>query len=237
MNNSETLNILREELTKNASETVRESAKRFFKEDVKHYGLRNGDVNKIASKYFKEIKTCPKKDIYNLCEELWKSGYMEEALMACAWSFGIRKKMEEQDLALFEKWIDKYVSNWATCDTFCCKAVGTYFLMYPHQIGILKKWSKSKNRWMRRAAAVSLILAARKGIYIKESLAIAELLLTDEDDMVQKGYGWLLKNQSETHTQIVFDFVMKHKSKMPRTALRYAIEKMPANKKKMAMLK
>jgi 3-methyladenine DNA glycosylase AlkD len=53
--------------------------------------------------------------------------------------------------------------------------------------------------------------------------------------MVQKGYGWLLKEASKAHQQQVFDYVMKWKAKMPRTALRYAIEKMPVEMRRQAM--
>jgi 3-methyladenine DNA glycosylase AlkD len=62
-------------------------------------------------------------------------------------------------------------------------------------------------------------------------------LLSDTDDMVQKGYGWLLKEASKPHQQQVFEFVMQRKAAMPRTAIRYAIEKMPPGLKQKAMKK
>ena len=63
------------------------------------------------------------------------------------------------------------------------------------------------------------------------------MLLTDPDDMVQKGYGWLLKSAGDAYQQEVFDYVMQNKARMPRTALRYAIEKMPKELKARAMAK
>ena len=101
----------------------------------------------------------------------------------------------------------------------------------------LKKFTKSDNRWMKRAAAVSLIVPARKGLFLSDMFEIALILLEDPDDMVQKGYGWMLKVASQTHQNEVFEFVMQHKQRMPRTALRYAIEKMPEDLKKQAMSK
>jgi hypothetical protein len=83
--------------------------------------------------------------------------------------------------------------------------------------------------------AVSLIIPARKGRFHKQCLEIAGILLQDEDDLVQKGYGWLLKTASEYDQELIYDFVMKNKSDMPRTALRYAIEKMPEERRKKAM--
>ena len=90
---------------------------------------------------------------------------------------------------------------------------------------------------MRRSAAVSLIVPARKGKFLTNIFEIANLLLIDKDDLVQKGYGWLLKTASVPYQQEVFDYVMDRKTVMPRTALRYAIEKMPKVLKKQAMAK
>lgn len=74
---------------------------------------------------------------------------------------------------------------------------------------------------------MSLIVPAKNGEFLKEVFDIADQLLKDEDDMVQKGYGWLLKEASRKHQKGVFDYVLKNKGVMPRTALRYAIELMP----------
>jgi 3-methyladenine DNA glycosylase AlkD len=74
-------------------------------------------------------------------------------------------------------------------------------------------------------------------LFLNDVFDLAERLLTDADDLVQKGYGWLLKAASEAHQDAVFQFVMAHKTTMPRTALRYAIEKMPPTLKAEAMKK
>jgi 3-methyladenine DNA glycosylase AlkD len=109
--------------------------------------------------------------------------------------------------------------------------------MYPENIVKLKELAKSENRWMRRASAVSLIIPARKGKFLNEIIEIADILLLDKDDLVQKGYGWMLKVASQKNQQEIFNYVIKNKSIMPRTALRYAIEKMPNNLKIIAMEK
>jgi 3-methyladenine DNA glycosylase AlkD len=108
--------------------------------------------------------------------------------------------------------------------------------MYPEYLSGLKRWALSKNRWMRRAAAVSLIVPAKQGKFLKDVFEIADILLLDREDMVQKGYGWMLKVAANKHEKEVFDYVMKKKSVMPRTALRYAIEKMPKDLKAKAMV-
>ena len=82
---------------------------------------------------------------------------------------------------------------------------------------------------------MSLIVPAKKGDFMQKAFEICDLLLDDEDDMVQKGYGWLLKEESRKHQKEVFDYVFKNKKIMPRTALRYAIELMPKELKAQAM--
>jgi 3-methyladenine DNA glycosylase AlkD len=138
---------------------------------------------------------------------------------------------------VFEHWVNDYVSNWAACDTLCNHTVGEFVMRYPEFLQRLRQWAGSSNRWTRRAAAVSLIIPARKGLFLPELFRIADILLKDKEDLVQKGYGWMLKAASEAHQEDVFDYVMRRKSVMPRTALRYAIEKMPKELKAQAMSK
>ena len=228
---------IREELKSRADEEIKRGGERFFREQVKFYGMRTPEVSKIAKASFKEIKKQGKAEIFSLCEELWKSGYMEESFIACSWSYALRKQYEPKDFVIFEKWVKTYVGNWASCDTFCTHTIGAFVEMYPEYLLRLRKWALSSNRWVRRASAVSLIIPAKNGKFLEGIFQIADTLLLDKDDMVQKGYGWMLKVASQAHQKEVFEYVLAHKATMPRTALRYAIEKMPKQFKRKAMEK
>ena len=228
---------LRQELIKNANEKTRLSGERFFKEDVKLYGIKSANVSRISKEHYKNITDKSKSQIFSLCNELWKSGYMEESFVACNWAYNVRKQFEPDDFDIFEKWVSTYVGNWASCDTLCNHTVGTFVEMYPEYLSGLKKWAQSKNRWVKRASAVSLILPARRGKFLEDIFIIADILHSDKDDMVQKGYGWMLKAASEAHQIDVFNYVMRKKTTMPRTSLRYAIEKLPPELKAQAMAK
>jgi 3-methyladenine DNA glycosylase AlkD len=160
---------------------------------------------------------------------------MEESFIVSEWAHALAPRYEREDLVVFRHWIERYITNWASCDGFCNHTMGDFVDKFPDTIEELKRWTQSENRWMRRAAAVSLIVPAKHGKFLNESMEIASLLLTDTDDMVQKGYGWLLKEASRKHTDEIFQYVMKNKRQMPRTALRYAIEKMGADLKAEAM--
>lgn len=232
---SDVLAAVRQELRRSIDEKTRESSQRFFKEKVKFHGVKSAVVKKIATKYFREIKDRDKKEIFSLCENLLQANYGEEAFIAFEWSYSLRRQFVPEDFAVFERWVDLYVDNWAKCDTLCNHTLGSFVEMYPQFIESLAIWARSENRWLRRASAVTLILPARKGLFRKEVFEISDILLMDRDDMVQKGYGWLLKEASKKHQPEVFDYVMKWKAKMPRTALRYAIEKMPVEMKRRAM--
>ncbi len=231
------LDKIRNELAFNIDEKYRAGSQNFFKEEIKNLGVKGGIVHKISKKYFALMKGKSKADIFDLCDMLWQSGYIEESLIACNWSYYIHKKYEPADFEIFEKWISRYVSNWATCDTLCNHTIGVFVEMYPDFLTKLKEFTKSDNRWMRRASAVSLIIPARKGKFLNDIKEVADLLLSDKDDLVQKGYGWMLKAASESHQKEIFDYVILNKAIMPRTALRYAIEKMPEEMKRIAMEK
>lgn len=232
-----TLQDLHSALLEFSDEEWKKSSQRYFKESVEFLGVKGKDVQRLDREYYSKIKDRDKEFVFSMCEELWQSPYFEENIIACNWAHNRKKEVLPDDLTIFEKWLDKYVNNWATCDTLCNHTIGDLVMMYPEKTEVLKRWTKSENRWMKRGAAVTLIVPARKGLFLDDIFEIASIMLHDRDDMVQKGYGWMLKAASEAHQKKVFDFVTKHKATMPRTALRYAIEKMPAEMKKEAMRK
>ncbi len=230
---------VREALLLCANEQTRMASERFFKEGEKAqvYGIKSAEVRKIAKLSFARIKDQSKAEILQYCEALWQSGYLEEAVVACVWTEALKKKITVDDFPLFERWVAHYVNNWAACDTLCNHTVGDLVWAYPEKLADLKRWAKSENRWVKRAAAVTLIVPAKKGFFLPDVFEIADILLLDADHMVQKGYGWLLKVASQAHLEEVFNYVLSKKAVMPRTALRYAIEKMPPAYKKEAMEK
>ena len=228
---------IRQELKRQADPQIRNASQRFFKEEITCYGMKTAAVIVIAKKYWREVKGRPKQEIFSLCKELYQSGYIEESFIVSNWVHLLADRYERDDLPVFRYWIDSYISNWAACDSFCNHTMGEFIEKFPEYISELKHWAQSDNRWMRRAAAVSLIVPAKHGKYLNDVLEIADLLLTDNDDMVRKGYGWLLKEASRKHQKEVFDYVIRNRQSMPRTALRYAIELMPKELKADAMMK
>ncbi len=228
---------IRVDLKSATDEKTQKSFQRFFKEQVKYYGVKTEAVGKIAKKYWSRVKTLDKQAIFAMCEELYRSDYTEEAFIVAFWLPNYIDDLEPGDLATFKVWIERYINNWAKCDGFCNHTVGDLIEKYPQIIGEVKSWARSENRWLKRASAVSFIVPAKRGLFLQDAFEICDVLLVDTDDMVQKGYGWLLKEESRKHQTKVFDYVFKNRVAMPRTALRYAIELMPKELKAVAMKK
>ena len=228
---------IRSDLLAIASEKRKQSTCKFFKHEIKCHGVSNPDTQKIGRKYISFLKGKKKEFVWSLCEELFKGEFLEESLLACQISYSLKKQFEHSDFKTFERWVLLYINNWAECDTFCNKVIGEMLLKFPKLVALVKNWSLSKNLWVRRASAVSFIYPAKKNTYVEDQFEIALVLLEDQEDMVQKGYGWMLKVLSQVRHTAVFDFVMTYKSRMPRTALRYSIEKMDEPFRARAMLK
>ena len=208
---------------------------RFHKDKKVHLGIVSPVLKRTSLEYFNEIRILGKKEIFGLCDELLQAKIIGGTEIAFDWAFRLRKKYAAEDFKTFESWLKKYVDSWGSCDDLCTHALGHFLYHFPHFVKETERWAKSKNLWLRRAAAVSLIYSVRNRKELTSVFKIADILLEDKEDLVQKGYGWALKEASNNFQKEVFDFVVKRKDEMPRTALRYATEKMPASLRKKAM--
>ncbi|GJM15423.1 MAG: hypothetical protein DHS20C13_07500 [Thermodesulfobacteriota bacterium] len=234
----EILPKLQAELDKNADKKYREKVRDYFKMDVANYlGVKIPLVRKIADKHFKEINHLDIDDVLKICNSLLETKIYEHKVIAFHWSYKCKNNYRTKHFKIFEGWLKTYVDDWSDCDDLCTHSLGYLVFKHPEFVPKVKQWSSSNNRWVKRASAVTLIFSARKGQHLDDVLDLASVLLLDKDDLVQKGYGWMLKEASKIFTEEVFEFVLKNKDKMPRTALRYAIEKMPSEYKKVVMKK
>ncbi len=229
---------IQSDLKKNIDKKYKIDSIRFFKDGLRPgeiYGVRTPIVRKIGTKYWKQIKNKDKSEIFSLCEQLLSLKISELLTLAFQFALNCRKNFEKNDLDLFEKWLEKYVDDWSKCDDICIRPLGFLVLDFPELLPRVFAWTKSKNMWLRRAAAVCLIPSLRRGKYLENAFRTADALISDNEDLVQKGYGWMLKEGSNKFPREVFEYVMANKNKMTRTALRYSIEKLPEKMEEEAM--
>ncbi|HEX5227975.1 MAG TPA: DNA alkylation repair protein [Bryobacteraceae bacterium] len=198
----------------------------FFKEPVRPYGVRAPKLRELARLAYSQVKHWPVRDRDRFVTELWKSAKLEEGFIVCHLYKRFAKSCGEREFAMFERWINRYVTNWANCDGVSTWLVAACIQNRPGLADRLHAWTKSKNRWKRRAAAVSFIYEARRGRQTETILHICDLLLADPDDMVQKGVGWLLKETYPKKPREVLEFLDPWRPRAPRLVLRLAAEKM-----------
>jgi 3-methyladenine DNA glycosylase AlkD len=238
MNLNQIVELLQTEVRKADRPANRVNYQQFFKEKLDEpVGLRGPVLKEIANTGYKAIKDGTPTEIMHLCDQILETDLRYRRFFAFDWTVRQQKYFQPSDFARFERWLKKYVDNWGTCDSLCCGPLGLLVARYPELAAKTRPWRKSKNRWHKRASAVTLIVPVRQGLLFDEVLAVADVLLEDPDDMVQKGYGWTLKEATKKFPDEVFDYVMRYKDRMPRTALRYAIEKLPTARRKLAMAK
>jgi len=198
----------------------------FFKEPVKPYGVRTPRVRELARLAYRECKHWPVAERDRLVDQLWKSGMLEEGVLVSHLYRRFARSCAEREFAMFERWINRYVTNWSNCDGVSTWLIAACIENRPGLADRLAAWTKSKNRWKRRSSAVSFIQEAKRGRQTETIFHICGLLLADQDDMVQKGVGWLLKETYPKKPRETLEFLDPWRKSAPRLVLRLAAEKM-----------
>jgi 3-methyladenine DNA glycosylase AlkD len=208
----------------------------YSKEAILSLGVRTPAVRAIAKTHFPAVKSLPIDAFLGECEAFLQAGTVEHRCVAFAWAFQRKRDLQPAHFDVLLRWLAHYVQDWAACDQLCCEVFGAFLIRYPAFAPAVRDWARSDNRWLRRAAAVILIPDLRKTAQFAALVfEVATTLLPDRDDLVQKGYGWALKELMDKQPQETWAFILQHKSQMSRTALRYAIEKLSPAQKAEAM--
>lgn len=123
----------------------------------------------------------------------------------------------------------RYVNNWDLVDTSAPYIVGEHLLSRPRSV--LYSLARSSSLWERRIAMVATMTLIRNDD-LEDAFAIAELLLTDKHDLIHKAVGWMLREAGKRSTPALLDFLQRNYSAVPRTSLRYAVERLPEPQQK-----
>jgi len=189
-------------------------------------GITAPQIQRVARDVYPRVKKMSVVDRDRLCTELWASRQHEEGALVCYLYRRFAKQCGAREFALFTRWLDRYVDNWATTDGLSLWLLGASIANDATLVDKLDAWTHSKNRWKRRAASVALVYSAKRGEHTSAILRIADPLIEDHDDMVQKGVGWLLKETYPKKPAEVVRFLVANRGKTTRLVLRYAAEKM-----------
>ena len=217
---------LRQVLINGASAPHSIEVQRFFKEEVKSRGWYTHELRKLAKRFRRVILNDAGLDyLVQVADDLFQGEVLEEKTLAVILLQDSIGDMGEREFKLFEKWLAR-VSSWADHDALAYYLLGRLIAAEPKRVARVFVWAKSKNRWHRRAAAVSLIPGARAKQFVPEMKRLTEQLLADEDDMVQKGLGWLLREAAKFNPKDTVPLLMSIRERAPRLVLRTGCEKL-----------
>ena len=226
---------LRQVLINGASAPHTEEVQRFFKDVIKSRGWYTGEIRKLARRFEKVIKNEAGLDyLVAVADNLFRGDVLEEKVLAV---FLLERSVAEftpKHFKLFETWLDR-VSSWADHDGLVQYLIGPMIAADESRVTNAFRWAKSTDRWHRRAAAVSLIRATRERRYFKHVERITAALLSDEDDMVQKGLGWLLRETAKYDADRTVPFLTKIGARAPRLVVRTACETLSVKQRELVL--
>jgi 3-methyladenine DNA glycosylase AlkD len=234
---AEVVDAIHHDLLAVCTEKTREAQSRYFKEQVTFLGCSLPQCNQISNTWSKKLKAegWVYDDILLIAEALLKAGTFEEGAVGLDIVSHYNRDFRESDFNVFESWLSKYVNNWAHTDSIAPHVIGELLEKYPKLTDRIFKWTKSDNRWMRRASAVTYVIHARHGKFHEAVFRTADALLGDEDDMVRKGVGWMLKCASQADEPAVVNYLMKNRGRTSRLVLRYATEKVSKKNRELVL--
>lgn len=230
-------NRLRQKIKALARPASAKALEKFFKtakgeygEGDRFLGLTMPQLRSLAKTYnlgFPEIKT--------LLSSPWHEERMLGLIVLCEMS---KKAERSQDhsvlrkLKIFYLKNKKGINNWDLVDASAMYVLGPYY--FEHGSSELYKMAKSKNLWDRRIAMMTTFYFVRKNQF-SEAMKIAKLLLNDDHDLIHKASGWMLREVGRRDKRPLIEFLEEHAAIMPRTMLRYALEKLTTVERKRFM--
>ncbi len=229
----ENVRLVKAALEKHVNFERQAQAPRYFKTGQGQYGegdqflgVANPDLRAVAKKYWKQVTDIELAKLLN-------DPLHEVRLTAL---FMLVTKFEKEKVpAEKEKWVNLYlnnlekVNNWDLVDSSAHKILGAWLADKPRDI--LYTFANNGDLWKQRIAIIATHHFIRKNDF-KDTLAIAEILLHHPHDLIHKAVGWMLREVGGKSQETEENFLQKHYKTMPRTALRYAIEKFPEVKRK-----
>jgi 3-methyladenine DNA glycosylase AlkD len=179
----------------------------------KYYDLTLDDLQKLLNSKIHEYRSAA---LVILCKQFKRAGEQESG------------RVKERIYNFYLK-NTKNINNWDLVDISCPTVIGGYLL--DKDRSILYKLSVSDLLWERRISIISTLTFIRQNQF-DDTLKIAEILLNDKEDLIHKAVGWMLREVGKKDIGVLEEFLLKYGTKMPRTMLRYAIEKFPEEKRK-----
>ncbi len=199
----------------------------FFKEEIQSRGWYTAELRKVAIRFRRTIlRESDLNFLLAVANELFSGDVLEEKAFAVFLLEKLTPNFGEAEFKRFASWIDR-ISSWADHDGLVHYLIAPMVAARPARVRQVLRWAKSRGRWRKRAACVALIQGTRQKQFFPQIKKLTAMLLTDEDDMVQKGLGWLLRETAKANPERTIPYLMRIRAKAPRLVLRTACETLP----------
>src|SRR5262249_3030050 len=201
-----------------------EGVQHFFQEEIKSRGWYTAELRRVAVRFRRTIQREQGTDfLVKVADNLFRGDVLEEKVFGVFLLESITGELGNSEFRLFESWLNR-ISSWADHDGLVHYLIAPMIAAKASRTAFVFRWAKSKKRWHRRAACVALIQGTRQRLFFPQIVRLSNTLLYDEDDMVQKGLGWLLRETAKADPKRTIPYLMRIRSEVPRLVLRTACE-------------
>ena len=223
-----TADRIRRVLKNGGSKRHGEEVQRFFQEEIQSRGWYTAELRRVAVDFRRYILREAGQDfLVKVADDLFSGDVLEHKVFAVCLLEALADEFGDAEFELFQKWLER-ISSWADHDAVVHSLIGPMIRARPERARVVFRWAKSRDRWHRRASCVALIQGTRKKMFFPEITRLSRVLLLEEDEIVQKGLGWLLRETTKFNTRWAVPYLMKIRRVAPRLVLRTACETLPA---------
>jgi 3-methyladenine DNA glycosylase AlkD len=205
----------------------------FFKEEVKSRGWYTAELRRVAVRFRRTIlREQGREFLLDVADQLFSGEVLEEKNFAVMLLENQTGDFGDKEFRRFEAWLSR-ISSWADHDALVHYLISPMVAAEPARAKSVFRWAKSRKHWHRRAACVALIRSTRQKMLFPQIVRLSNLLLADQDDVVQKGLGWLLRETAKADPKRTMPYLMSIRERSPRLVLRTACETLtPAMRRK-----
>ncbi len=226
----ETLALLRE----NANEARAASLQRYFKDPVNYFGLEHAVAKEIKLTLIDRVGgSWTNRDAVRFCEAMIRDSHMEARGIGYQLVAHFVAAAPPELLADVKRWLELTCGNWGLVDNLAPSVLAPLLELHPDLVPEVVAWTDSPSRWVRRGAVVAFVpLVAKKEEYLAPAYRVASRLFDDDEDLIHKAVGWLLREAGKVDQDRLEIFLLENGPRIPRTSVRYAIERFPKDARK-----
>jgi 3-methyladenine DNA glycosylase AlkD len=201
---------------------------------VNLYGVRAPQVRSLVREFHGQVGgRWSVDDALLFCDTMTADSHLEAKFLGVLVLGKYSRALPGSLLRKLERWIrEGRFASWAAIDTVAPELITQLVRRYPDSLARIESWTSSRSLWLRRAAVVTFVPLARKGERLDVAYRLVESLFDDQEDLMHKACGWLLREAGKTNATRLERFLLRHGPRIPRTTVRYAIERFPERKRK-----